>query len=654
MGRIIRPTTVDFETLGITPRPDYPPVPVSVSIKKYKKKPKFYAWGHITGGNNCSWMEAKQALEEVWNSDDPVLFQNAKFDLAVAEEGFDLPPIPWQRLHDTLLLLFLHDPRQTELSLKPAAERLLGQEPEEQDAVADWLIANQPVPGRKIGRAKGANYFGAFIAYCPGNIVGPYANGDVNRTEDLFTLLWPLIMADSRARAYERERRLIPILMDMESQGVPVAHKRLRNDVDKYLGVRDRLTDWIRKQLKVSADFNVDSDRQLLDALISANKVDESRLLLTEKGNLSASKESLAGAMSDHRIAAALAYRAELNTSLNTFMLNWLNTADLSKGLIWTNWNQVRQPNERGKGTVGARTGRLSSTPNFQNIPNPFLAHFQHLLARALFKTVKDYLAAKRLLPRAPFELPPLPNVRSYIEPFPGDVLIDRDYSQQELRLLGHYEEGPLLEAYLENVWLDVHNWAKDMINEMLSSNYTRKPIKDIGFGLIYGMGLGLLAQKIGADVDTAKTLKNAYLTVAPGLRQMYRDMKAIARDGDYMTTWGGRQYMCEEPMIIGGRWREFDYKMVNFLIQGSAADVTKEAVVRYYDVKPDNHKLLLTVHDEGLSSVPRKEREEGMQLMKETMESIELDIPLLTEGTWSSTNWAEMKDYDKGGVLVI
>lgn len=632
MSRLPKPTTVDFETMGINKRPHYPPIPVSVSIKEWGKKPKFYAWGHITGGNNCTWQEAKQALAKVWEHDD-LLFQNAKFDLAVAEKHFGLAPPLWQRVHDTLLLLFLDDPRQTELSLKPAAERLLGWAPEEQDAVADWLIQHQPVTGVKISKAKGPNYFGAFIAYCPGDIVGKYADGDVLRTEGLYKHLYPSIRARDMLTAYDRERRCLAVLMDMEKQGVPIDTDRLRSDVAEYRELRDKLTNWLYKQLKATPDaLNIDSDKQLLDALIQAKKVDPAKLILTEKGNQSASKESLAGAMTDRRMAAALATRSELNTCLGTFMENWLYTAELSDGYIYTDWNQVRQPNERGKGVVGARTGRLSSTPNFQNIPNEFTNHWEGL--------------------KPPFPLRHMPLVRSYVAPFPGHVLLDRDYSQQELRILGHYEEGPLYDAYHENPWMDAHDWAKDMINDLLGTAYPRKPIKNIGFGLLYGMGLGLLAIKASTDTETARMLKNAYLKVAPGLKQMYQDMRIVARNDECIRTWGGREYKCEEPKFVNGRLREFDYKLVNVLIQGGAADITKEAFVRYYDTKPGGHALLLTVHDELLGSCPRAELKDGMEAMRAAMESIELDVPLLSEGDWSDTNWAELQVYDKAGEL--
>lgn len=631
MVRLPKVTTVDFETMGINKRPHYPPIPVSVSIKQWKKKPKFYAWGHITGGNNCTWQEAKEALSKVWEQDE-LLFQNAKFDLAVAEKHFGLTPPSWQRVHDTLLLLFLDDPRQTELSLKPAAERLLGWAPEEQDAVADWLIEHQPVRNVKISRAKGPNYFGAFIAYCPGSIVGPYADGDVNRTEALFEHLYPSIMQRQMGVSYNRERRCLVVLLDMEKQGVPTDYDRLTKDCDYYNDVRDKLTQWIIKQLKAPTDLNIDSDKELHAQLIKSGLVDERRLKITDKGNVSMSKESLAQAMTDKRVQAALAYRSELNTCLGTFMQNWQYTASMSNGHIWTDWNQVRQPNERSKGTVGARTGRLSSSPNFQNIPNVFKDHFEGV--------------------KKPFRLPPMPVMRSYIVPGDGNVLIDRDYSQQEFRILGHYEEGPLFEAYCDDPWTDMHDWAREMINDLLSSNYERKPIKNIGFGLLYGMGIGLLAIKAETDTETARLLKSAYLKVAPGLKDMYADMRRIAKNDDTIRTWGGREYRCEEPQIVQGRLREFDYKLVNVLIQGSAADITKEAFIRYYDIKPPGHRLYMTVHDELLGACPRAELKDGMEAMREAMESIELDVPLLSEGDISFTNWAELQTYDEKGVL--
>jgi len=104
--------------------------------------------------------------------------------------------------------------------------------------------------------------------------------------------------------------------------------------------------------------------------------------------------------------------------------------------------------------------------------------------------------------------LPDLPKVRSYIAPFKGEVLCNRDYSQQELRILGHFEGEVLMDAYNENPWLDLHDHARNLINRMLGTNFARKPIKNTAFGLIYGMGPVKLAIQSDIDVTLLSKLR--------------------------------------------------------------------------------------------------------------------------------------------------
>ena len=92
---------------------------------------------------------------------------------------------------------------------------------------------------------------------------------------------------------------------------------------------------------------------------------------------------------------------------------------------------------------------------------------------------------------------------------------------------------------------------------------------------------------------------------------------------------------------------------MLNVLIQGSAADCTKEAVIRYDALRPKGHELLLTVHDELLVSCPLGGIKKGHEVLRQAMESVEFSVPMLTEGTVGETSWGRMKDYDKKGVLV-
>ena len=628
-----KPVVIDFETLGIEARPYYPPVPVGVSIKYPGKKARYYAFGHPTN-NNCQWSEAREAVRQAYEHKDGVLFQNGKFDVDVADVHMGLPVPHWSKIHDTLFLIFLDDPNQTELGLKPAAERLLDMPPDEQDAVADWLLANQPIPGVKISKSKNSDhYFGKYIAYAPGDLVGKYADGDVIRTEMIFYKLRPSIHERGMDAAYDRERQLMPILLEMERQGVPVDLKRLSSDVAMYNEARERIDLWIIKQLKASPDINLNSGDQLVEALVKVKKMDIDLLPLTAKGKYQTNKEALMGAVTDKVMLGMLTYRAQLATCLDTFMMPWLRMAAASGGLIYTTWNQVKSPS--GDHTIGTRTGRLSSTPNFQNIANEF-------------KVVFDGPG----LPKSPIELPPLPKVRSYITPFPGEVLIDRDYSQQEPRILGHFEGGALMDKYIQNPWIDFHDNARDELANV-GKVYDRKPVKNTNLGLIYGMGVAKLAMKNDMPVDESKELKKAILKLYPGLKEMYDDMKSLAKMDEPIRTWGGREYYCEPPKLVDGRMRTFDYKMVNTLIQGSAADCTKEAIIRFHAAKKPETKILLNVHDQLTASTPKAGWKKEMEVMRERMESVEFDVPILSEGSVSDTNWDELKDYDKKGKVL-
>jgi DNA polymerase I-like protein with 3'-5' exonuclease and polymerase domains len=157
--------------------------------------------------------------------------------------------------------------------------------------------------------------------------------------------------------------------------------------------------------------------------------------------------------------------------------------------------------------------------------------------------------------------------------------------------------------------------------------------------------------------VEEAGELKKAILKLYPGLADMYKDMKRRALAKEPIRTWGGREYYCEEPAIVNGRLMMFDYKLVNVLIQGSAADCTKEAIIRFAKELKSRGlwgvvRLLLNVHDQLTASAPKKIYKDAMEWLRICMESVEFDVPILTEGSVSSANWNELKDYDKKGKL--
>src|SRR6185437_11305175 len=167
-----------------------------------------------------------------------ILCQHAKFDIDVAETHAGCVRVPWDRIHDTEYLIFLNDPHSKTLSLKPSAERLLNIKPEERDAVKDWLVDYRIVNKKQKD-------WGAYISKAPAGVVGPYANGDVYRTERLFKHLYGDVVRRGMLPAYNRERHLMPILLRTEREGIRVDLPRMEHDYKMYLAARERVDAWL-------------------------------------------------------------------------------------------------------------------------------------------------------------------------------------------------------------------------------------------------------------------------------------------------------------------------------------------------------------------------------------------------------------------------
>lgn len=610
---------LDFETEGIDQRPAYPPIPVGFSLQGPRQKnPRYYAFGHPTE-NNCTFKEASIVLADVFDSGEPILCHNAKFDIDVAVTHFGVPMPEWDRIHDTLYLLFLHDPHARTLALKPASEELLDLPPDEQEAVRDWLVMS--------GICRNVKGWGAFICKAPGKLVGEYAKGDVTRTKLLFEKLYAEISERDMLDAYDRERQLMPILLENERKGVRVDLELLRKDAEHYASAKEKVDEFVRERLG-NPGLNIDSKNDLAEALDSSGVV--TNWVMTKTGKKSTKKDNMTPDMfNDPQVAQALGYRSRLATCLGTFILPWLQMAEASEGWIFTNWNQVRQSNS-ADANKGTRTGRLSSSPNFQNIP------------KNLEEKGDGYVHPEFL------GVPELPLMRKYIIPDHEDaVLLHRDYNQQELRILAHFEDSTLCQLYQDNPTMDVHTFVQEEIARLTGVTYTRSQVKQVNFGIIYGMGSGALALKINDTVDTAKALKKAQGQALPGAKELENNVKRIGGQGHFITTWGGRQYFVERPMQRpNGGWQTFEYKLLNYLIQGSAADVTKQAIINYDRIKKHG-RFLITVHDEINISVPAKHLKEEMSLLREAMESIKMDAPLLSDGKMGK-NWKDMSKHEE------
>jgi len=619
---------LDWETLPIEQRPAYPPKPVGLAVLGAQHIPGgpwcdgYYAFGHPSG-NNCLVEDVRALLTSLWVEAAAgrveILGFNSKFDMSVCYEGLGLPTLPWWAVHDAMYLAFLANPHAKNLDLKSLAENLFNWPPEQRDAINDWVVENveelrkQYAPEKiTITKGKVANLW-RWYARVDGQLAGSYANGDTARTKALFDHLYPKIVQSGMLEAYNRLRQITPIFMENERLGMRVDLELLKQDVQKYSAALSKVEAAIRQYLR-APDLNLDADIDMANALDAVGAV--TQWVLTESGEKSVSKVNLKPHhFRDPELASALGYRNRLVTALNTFMIPWLEQAQKTGGTIHTNWNITR--GDAG----GTRTGRPStSNHNFLNLAKDF-------------ETKKDGYVHPDFL-----DLPALPLVRRYVLPDAGHVFLHRDFSGQELRVFAHFEAGELNAAYNENPNLDPHDeWVRPLMERASGKTYDRTKIKTLNFQGIYGGGAPALAKALEITVQEAKALKVEHDKALPGRKLVADTITAIFKRGDAIRTWGGRLYYCEPAghSKKHGKWMSYEYKGINYEVQGSAADLTLESIIDWYNdpERDPRTRLLVTVYDEINISCPPEIEAQQMQVLKRNMEKQRLSVPMLSDG---------------------
>lgn len=573
--------------------PIHAAVPVGVALGIPGQARVYLAWGHPEG-NNCTKEQARAVLEKYW--DEIFITHNGLiFDIPVLAHHLDLPERDPLLTHDTLFSSYLQNPHARSLSLKDLANDLLGIAPDEQQDMYDWIMDN-------VADCRSRKECGAYIANTPVSMSGPYAIGDIYRTRELHD--FNLATISDMQEPYDRERRLAPILSRMQNGGILVDEARLKDDCHKANIKRALLDQLIRQHLKVGPDFEVK------DAALCARlkELGYEGFLLTPKGKPSMGKPSLEAVLeNDPVLKSLLASRSLYDTLIGTFMEPWLRYCQSNGGRIHPSYHQVRNPDD-----FGTRTGRLSSSdPNGQNVPKD----------KGL-----DYWGD------------PFPDMRSYLLPELGQVWFCGDFKSQEPRLTAHFEAGALMEAYQADPQLDCYQWVKNLVG----GDVTRFEAKQIFLGLVYSMGLDALARKLDCTKERAKYLRDAIKLMLPDVTELDSECKKRFKYGLPIRTLGGRIYYCEPGSSPwGGTW---DYKALNTLIQGSAADQGKGAMI-YLDPKiVDIHgRLLVPVHDEINSSVFEKDIPYVEEIYQEAANYLPCDVPMIFDTGWGNS-WATAK----------
>ena len=597
--------TIDFETEKIIEGSGKTPKPVGVSIKYKNDKSEYLAWGHPIG-NNCTMDNAKNRLKNIIDDRNSslILCHNSKFDLRICLEHFNLPiPTP-DRIVDTMIMAYLIDPREDSLALKDLALKYCGMPPTDQRVMYDWLIANVPESKKEPG---------AYISKAPGDMVGKYAESDTDMTYALYNTLLPQFNNDHINGAFKREMQVLPIVIDLERRGINIS-----NDVHEVRSKLESKFNLIDLQLSAYSGGQKPGSKAMFEAFKKKGLINEDAIQYTDKGNPRYGKEFLHKIVKDKHLADMLAMRSKLQKFISTYVRPFSESAKIRNGKYYPYYNQTRSEDD-----YGTRTGRFSS--NIQQLP-------------------KDSGTNFTLYAEDDFTIGEMPSVRSLIVPSsPGKTIIRRDFSGQELRIVAHYAEGAILRAYNDNPYLDPHAFVDELIQEKTGHHLSRTPVKMINFLKLYGGGPSMLAERLGIPVSQARLFFQAYDEALPEFKNLMKDIEKLARSGKKIRTWGGRSYSVEKPK----NGRELYYKLGNVLIQGSAADMTKEAMVRYFYHPDRRGDLIMQVHDELIVEVDDHLVDEEMTRLRWAMDEIPgWDVPLRSDGKFGK-NLGQMEAYD-------
>jgi DNA polymerase-1 len=400
----------------------------------------------------------------------------------------------------------------------------------------------------------------------------------------------------------EIELPLARVLARMEAVGVRMDPYRLgeitarvRDSVDE---TRDRIY-----QL-AGEEFNIGSPAQLADVLFVRLSLAPAR---RGKTGFSTDARVLRTLRDEHPIVAAVEEWREHTKLLNTYLETLPERLDPTTGRLHTTFNQMV-----------TTTGRLSSSnPNLQNIP------------------VRTELGGQ---------------IRACFVAEEGWRLIVADYSQIELRLMAHIAQEPaLLDAFRRGE--DVHRTTAAAVAGIAPEEVTaeqRQRAKATNFGIMYGLSAFGLAEQVGISREEARDFINAYFARYPKVREFRDETIGRATDDGYVTTLFGRRRAMPELRSGNQRERGLGERLaVNTVLQGSAADIIKVAMIRVSDElerRKLDARLVLQVHDELIFEAPVAEADEVATLAREAMCGAYVIDPPIEVSVGVGENWRDAK----------
>ncbi len=511
--------------------------------------------------------------------------QNLKYDMIVLRSA----DIWLQGLHfDTMVADYLIDPGERNHGLDDLAQRYLNHSTIKIETL--------------IGTGKNRKC----MDQVPVSLVSDYAAEDADIPLRLMPLLDARLHEDGLVELFrDLEIPLIEVLMEMEYEGIMVDPARLQSLGQRFSQRMEALQQEIFEL--AGKTFNIDSRQQL-------------GRILFEDLQLPVVKKTKTGPSTDVEVLTVLASQHALPARIVEYRQNARLKSTYVDGLLQLIHPLTGRVHTSFKQDVAA-TGRLSSQePNLQNIP---------------VRTTEGR------------------EIRSAFIPGEDDYkLMTADYSQIELRVLAHFcDDATLKQAFDEDQ--DIHALVASEVHSVPLDQVTsemRRKAKAVNFGVIYGQSAFGLAKSLHIDKQEAAKFIEAYFERYPGVSQFMERTLADCRRRGYVSTILGRrravQGIRERSSLKDSQQRNLPERIaVNTVIQGSAADLIKKAMIQvHHRIRRDrlNARMLLQIHDELIFEAPEDQIEDLARLVREEMSSVEkLSVPLKVD-IKVGDNWAQ------------
>ena len=434
-------------------------------------------------------------------------------------------------------------------------------------------------------------------------LVYEYACEDADITLQLKNKLEPeLKRLQCEDLFYNIEMPLMPVLAEMEMNGVCLDTNSLAETSKQFTARMNEIESQIYEL--AGEQFNIASPKQVGEILFDKLKIIE-KAKKTKTGQYVTSEEVLQQLKNKHEIVADILEHRGLKKLIGTYIDALPKLINPRTGHIHTSFNQ----------TITA-TGRLSSSePNLQNIP------------------IRGEDGKE---------------IRKAFIPEPGCLFFSADYSQIELRVMAHLSQDPnMIEVFREGK--DLHaataaNIYKKPIEEVTRDERTKS--KRANFGIIYGITVFGLAERLDIPRDEAKMLIDGYFQTFPEVHDYMEKSKEIARKQGYVTTLFGRRRYLPDINSANSVVRGFaERNAINAPIQGTAADIIKVAMIHIFNrfkAEGIKSKMILQVHDELNFSVYSDEKEKVERIVIEEMQNaFQMAVPLVADSGFGD-NWLE------------